>query len=229
MAYRYEKKGRWKAIAAVVAVHLVLGAVIVTGLNVEIVGRAIDRLETFDITLDQPPPEDPPPPPLEADREKEPEGATGARPSEIVAPEPEIEVPTLQPIAAAPVAGTGVSSATGTGTSGSGPGSGGSVTGTGGGGTGAGNSPARLVRNLTHSDYRRLTSGRMASGSAGLAIGVSAGGRVESCRVEHSSGDPVIDSGLCQLVASRLRFDPARNAQGQPIPFFTHYRATWRR
>jgi protein TonB len=69
----------------------------------------------------------------------------------------------------------------------------------------------------------------MAQGSAGLAVGVNTSGRVDSCRVEHSSGDAVIDAGLCPLVSARLRFDPARNARGQPIPYFTHYLATWRR
>lgn len=229
MDYRdVDGKDRWKAILAVASIHVVLGAVIVAGLNVEIVGRALDRLETFDIALDEPPPDEPPPP-LQENRAREEEGATGARPSEIVAPKPEIEVPTAQPIAAAPVAGTGVSSAMGSGTSGTGSGSGGSGTGTGGGGTGDGYSPARLVRNLTHSDYRRLASGRMSSGSAGLAIRVNAAGQVDSCRVEHSSGDPVIDSGLCPLVVSRLRFEPARDAQGRAIAYFTNYRATWRR
>ena len=59
MAYRYEDRSdRWKAISAVLAIHVVLGAVILSGLNVEIVSRAVDRLETFDISL----PEIPPPP-----------------------------------------------------------------------------------------------------------------------------------------------------------------------
>lgn len=230
MAYRSaDRKDRWRAIAAVVAVHVVLGAAILSGLNVEIVTRAIDRLETFDIRIDQPPPEEPPPPALMANRPQKEEGATGAKASEIVAPEPEVPVPTAQQVAAAPVAGSGTSSATGTGTSGSGTGAGASGTGAGGGGTGAGGIPARLVRNLSRSDYRRLTGGRMASGSAGLAIRVSASGLVDSCRVEISSGDPVIDSGLCPLVAARLRFEPARNAQGQPVPYFINYRAIWRR
>lgn len=230
MAYRSEKRtDRWKAITAVAAVHLVLGAVIITGLNVEMVRDTVERLQSFDVTLEQPPPEQPPPE-VRQDRAEQPEGETGAAPTEIVAPEPRI--PTEQPVAAAPVAGTGTASTTGTGTSGQGPGAGSGRTGTGGGGTGApgaGNTPARLVRNISRSDYRRLTSGRMPAGSAGLAIGVDRTGRVNSCRVVHSSGDPVIDAGLCPLVAARLRFEPARDAQGRPIPYFTQYMARWRR
>ena len=207
--------------------HVVLGAVIVTGLNVDIVRDAVDRLQSFDVTLEQPPPPEEPPPEIQQDRAQEPEGASGAQPSPIVAPEP--RVPTENPIAAAPIAGTGTSSSTGTGTSGTGPGAGGSGTGAGGGGSGAGNSPARLVRNLTRSDYRRLTGGRMPAGSAGLAIRIDRAGRIDSCRVEHSSGDAAIDAGLCPLVSARLRFQPARDAQGRPIPYYTNYLARWRR
>ena len=233
MSYRAaNRKDRWKAIAAVAAVHVVLGAVIVTGLNVEIVGRAIERLETFDISLPKPPPEEPPPP-LEPNRAKLEEGAAGrkAEPSPIVAPEPRIEVPTRQEVVAAPVAGTGTASSAGAAASGTGTGAGGSGAGRGGGGAGdgAGMTPARLVRNLSRSDYRRLTGGRMPAGQAGLAIRVNRSGVVDSCRVEHSSGDSVIDAGLCPLISARLRFDPARDAQGRPIPYFTNYMARWRR
>lgn len=229
MAYRSDNRGdRWKAIAAVIAVHLVLGAVILTGLNVKTIKRAVDRLQTFDITLDQAPPQEPPPP-LQENRAKKPEGQSGRKPSEIVAPEPRIEVPTVQPVAAAPEAGTGTASSTGSGTSGSGPGAGSGGSGAGGGGTGAGNIPARLVRNLSRSDYRSLTGGRIAQGSAALAIRVDPAGRVDSCKVIRSSGDSQVDSGICGLVARRLRFEPARDSAGRPIPYFTNYLATWRR
>jgi protein TonB len=130
-------------------------------------------------------------------------------------------------IAAAASAGSGASSSNGQGGVGTGTGAGGSGLGAGAGG--GGNTPARLTRNLSRSDYHRLTAGRLPQGAAGLAIRVNASGRIDSCHVEHSSGDPVIDSGLCPLVSSQLLFEPARNAAGQPIPYFTHYLATWRR
>jgi protein TonB len=227
MAYRADNRSdRWKAMIGAIAVTGVLGAGILTGLNVTIVGEAVEKLRTFDISLPEPPP--PEPPPQQQPRQAKDEAAPAApKASPIVAPKPEVQLPTRQVIAAAAEAGTGASSSTGQGGAGTGTGAGGSGAGSGGGGVGS--IPARLVRNLRHSDYRRLTAGRMASGSAGLAIRVNSAGRVDSCQVEHSSGDPVIDSGLCPLVVSRLRFEPARNARGQPIPYYTHYRATWRR
>ena len=48
-----------KAITAVVAVHLALAFVILTGLNVRSVSQAVERLKTFN--LEQPPASPPPP------------------------------------------------------------------------------------------------------------------------------------------------------------------------
>jgi protein TonB len=205
----------------------ILGFGVVTGLNVSMVSRAVEHLQAFDITLPRLPPEPPRPKPHPRPKPKA-EGAPAApKASPVVAPKPEVQLPARQEIAAAARAGTGASSSSGQGGAGTGTGAGG--TGTGAGSGGGGNTPALLVRNLSRSDYRRLTAGRLPQGSAGLAIRVDSGGRIDSCRVEHSSGDPVIDAGLCPLIASRLLFQPARSASGQPIPYFTHYLATWRR
>ena len=211
---------------AALVVTGVLGFGVITGLNVEIVRGAVEHLRTFSIDLPKPPPpETPKPKPKPA---KKAEGAPAApKASPVVAPKPVVQLPTRQVIAAASRPGTGASSSNGQGGIGNGTGAGGTGNGLGGGG--GGNIPARLVRNLTRSDYRALTGGRMPEGAAGLAIRVSPSGRVDSCRVEHSSGDPVIDSGLCPLVQSRVAFDPARNANGQTITYFTHYLARWRR
>jgi protein TonB len=227
MAYRTPiRTSRWRAMLAALLVTGILGFGVNTGLNVNMVSQAVDHLQAFDISLPKPPPpEQPKPKPRPKPKA---EGAPAApKASPVVAPKPVIEVPTTPPVAAARQAGAGASSSKGQGGVGIGVGAGGTGSGLGSGG--GGNTSGRLIRNLSSSDYLRLTAGRMAQGSAGLAIGVNTSGRVDSCRVEHSSGDAVIDAGLCPLVSARLRFDPARNARGQPIPYFTHYLATWRR
>ena len=205
----------------------IIGFGVITGLNVAMVSRVVGHLQAIDIALPKIPPEQPPPKPKPKPKPKV-EGAPAApKASPIVAPKPEIQLPAKQVVAAAAQAGTGASSSNGQGGVGTGTGAGGSGSGVSSGG--GGNTPARLVRNLSRSDYRQLTAGRLPQGEAGLAIRVDTVGRVGSCRVEHSSGDPVIDSGLCPLIAARLLFQPARNAADQPIPYFTHYLATWRR
>jgi periplasmic protein TonB len=217
---------RWKAIVAVAVVHVLLALVIVSGLNVRMVGDAVEQLKIFDIA---PPPPPPPPPTPPASREKaakKPEGAPAkkAEPSPIVAPP--TPLPVRSPIPAAKIAGTGNASTSGAAASGNGSGAGGS-----GNGTGAGDysrfTPARLVRNLTRSDYRELAGDRMPAGRAMVSLRVEPSGAPSNCRISRSSGDSAVDGALCPLIVSRLRFRPALDDQGRPIPYQLQYVATW--
>lgn len=231
-AYRgIPTEDRAKALAGVALVHVALGVVILTGLNVENVRHVVDQLKTFDITEEPPPPPIPPPPQPRAARAKEEEGAAGkkAEPSPVVAPKPKIEVPAKPPVAAAPVAGTGSETRSGASISGTGPGAGGTGSGRGGGGTGdfSGFTPARLVRNLNHGDYRQLAAGRMPNGRATVALTVDPDGLPTNCRITQSSGDSAVDAGLCPLIVRRLRFRPAMDAQRRPITYSLNYTADW--
>jgi periplasmic protein TonB len=225
------KEDRAKALAGVLLVDVALGAIILTGLNVRIVQHAVDQLKTFDIREPPPPPPQPPPPQQRSERAREEEGAAGkkAEPSPIVAPKPKIVLPAKPPVPAAPVAGTGSATRLGASTAGTGTGAGGSGSGRGGGGTGdfSGFTPARLVRNLNRSDYRQLTGGRMPYGRAMVSLQLDARGVPVECRIARSSGDSSVDAGLCPLITRRLRFRPALDADGRPIPYRLQYVATW--
>ena len=221
---------RLKAMIAVGAVHVALGAAILTGLDVDTVSRAVERLSTFDIAV--PAPEPPPqPPPRPAERARDEEGAAGktAEPTPVVAPQPEILVPARTPVVAAPVPGTGSAASAGAASSGTGTGAGGSGSGRGGGGRGdfSGFTPAVLVRNLSRGDYRQLTGGRLANGSAMVSLTVDSSGLATNCRIARSSGDVAVDGGLCPLITRRLRFRPARDAAGRPVPYGLNYVANW--
>ena len=187
-----------------------------------------DPTVLIDIQL---PPPQPPPPQSEADKAREEEGAAGkkAEPTPIVAPKPVVMVPAKPPIAAASIAGTGAAANTGASTAGSGPGAGGSGSGRGGGGSGdySGYSPARLVRNVNRNDYRRLAAGRLPSGSAMVGLKVQTDGLPTDCRVVRSSGDAIVDAGLCPLLVRRLRFRPAQDNLGRPVPYTLQYVSTW--
>ena len=225
------REDRAKALAGVLLVHVALGAVILTGLDVHTVGQAVEALKTIDIREPPPPPPEPPPPQQRSERAKEEEGAAGkkAEPSPVVAPKPRIVVPAKPPVAAAPVAGTGSATRSGAAASGTGTGAGGSGSGRGGGGSGdfSGFTPARLVRNLNHGDYRRLTGGRLPYGRAMVSLQLDERGVPVECRVARSTGDSSVDSGLCPLITRRLRFRPAMDASGRPIPYRLEYVATW--
>jgi periplasmic protein TonB len=219
-----------KAIAAVIVVHAALAAIILTGLNVRTVRQAVERLTTIDIK--EPPPPPPPPPPRLAPKLKPMKEAAGApapktEPTPVVAPPPKIPVPS--PIPAAKIAGAGASPNSGASTSGTGTGAGGTGNGPGGGGDAyAGYSPPGLVRNLGRGDYRMIAAGRLPSGAAMVSLRVEPTGLATNCRVVRSSGDPYVDAGLCPLIEQRLRFRPAMDNQGRPIPFQLQYVATWR-
>lgn len=226
-----DRTQRAKAFAGVAAVHLALAAVILSGLNVEVVRRAVDRLVTIDVLEPPPPPLIEPPPPTRApDKAKLEEGAAGkkAEPSPVVAPKPRIPQPS--PLPAAPVAGTGSASSAGAASAGTGTGAGGSGTGRGGGGTGdfSGYTPARQLSGIPNREYRRIAAvSGIVSGRVALAFQVAPNGRIYNCRISRSSGSPVADTLVCQLASQYVRFSPARNASGTAIWQDVTYSPSW--
>jgi protein TonB len=220
-----------KAIAAVVAVHVALAFIILSGLNVDTVRKAVQSLTTIDIVNPPPPPpvQPPPRPAPKPEAAKKPEGAQAkkAEPTPVVAPEPKLPVPS--PIPAAKVAGTGSSPRSGAAAAGSGTGAGGAGTGPGGGGDFAGFTPARRVTKIPDREYRALSGTGLRSGSVGVTVRVNPDGSVSNCRVARSSGDGSIDALMCRLTLQYIRFDPAHDPNGravaQDVTFFPNW---WR-
>lgn len=205
-----------KAIAAVIAIHVALAFIILTGLNVDRVSQAVERLKTFNLQEPPPPPPVQPPPKARAPAQEKAAGAPAkkAEPSPIVAPPQRIPAPS--PLPAAKVAGSGSATSSGAGTSGTGTGAGGTGTGTGSGG-GGGFTPARKISKIPDREYRRFAATGIASGSVAIAVRVNADGSVSNCRVARSSGNSVADSLMCQLFVQYVRFDPARDPAGRAV------------
>lgn len=206
-----------KAIAAVVAVHAALAAIILSGLNVRMVTHVVERLKTFEIVEPPPPPPNPPPPKPKPEQAKREAGAPAkkAEATPVVAPQPRIPAPS--PIVAAKVAGTGSAASAGAGTAGSGTGAGGSGNGPGGGGTG-GFTPAQKISKIPNAEYRRLVDvSGMARGSVGVAVRVTPEGIATNCRVVRSSGNPTADSLMCELTERYVHFRPARDPSGRAV------------
>lgn len=217
--YRGTAEGadRTKAIAAVVAVHVALAAIIISGLNVRMIGHAVEVLKTFDISEPPPPPPVPPskPPPKPQPQQKPPGAeAPKAQPTPVVAPQPKI--PVTSPIPAAKVAGTGSSATSGAGNSGNGTGAGGYGNGLGGGG--AGFTPAQKISKIPNQEYRRLVAASgMDRGTVGLTVRVTTEGEASNCRVIRSSGNGMADALMCQLTERYVRFRPARDPYGRAV------------
>jgi len=225
-----DRPDKAKAIAAVIVVHALLAAAILTGLNVQAVREVTERLQTIDIRLQPPPPPEPPPPPApRPHKAKLEEGAAGkkAEPSPIVAPKPRI--PVQSPLPAAPIAGTGSATTAGAAAYGTGTGAGGSGTGRCGGGAG-GFTPAQKITLVPDSEYRRLVSvSGMDRGSVGVSIRVTPDGRATNCRVVRSSGSPIADSLMCRLTEQYVRFRPARDPEGRAVAQDVTWYPNWYR
>ena len=221
-----------KAIVAVIAVHLALAFIILTGLNFRTISQSVERLTTINIS------EPPPPPPVQHPKPaqkpqamKKPEAAAAKKsePTPVVAPPPKIPAPS--PLPAAKIAGTGAASSSGAAAAGTGTGAGGPGNGNGGGGYGDYSrfTPARLVSNIPNREYAQLASTGIPSGLVGVMIRVNPDGSVSNCRISRSSGDPSIDGLVCQLTLRYVRFDPARDPSGQPVGQDITYYPNWRR
>lgn len=222
-----DRSDQAKAIAAVVAVHIALAFIILSGLNVQEVKQAVEHLTTVDII--QPPPPPPVQPPKAAPKPQameKPQGvaAKKAEPSPVVEPQPKLPTPSSVP--AAKVAGTGSATNAGAAASGVGTGAGGAGIGAGGGGT-TGFTPARKLTKIPNREYRRLADSGMAAGSVAITIRVNPDGTVSNCRVIRSSGNSTADSLMCQLTLEYIRFSPARDPQGRAVAQDVTFAPNW--
>jgi len=213
---------RARAIAAVLAIHAGIAALVLAGPNRQTVaGKAPDTI-LIDIRPEPPPP----PPERQPDRPKDEEGAAGKRaePAPIVAPKARLPVAPVIP--AAPVAGQGSASNAGAAAAGSGTGAGGSGSGRGGGGSGG--SQARwLSGGLRDSDYPREALKQRVAGTVSVSFTVLPSGRIANCRAARSSGSPLLDETTCRLLTQRLRFRPATDGDGRPIASQVSSDYTW--
>ncbi|WP_109808525.1 energy transducer TonB [Sphingosinithalassobacter portus] len=218
------------------AVGAALLAMIWLGLAVRISLPVTDSLALFEVQPPAPPPPEQATPVRKPSTAREGEAAPPAlraRPRPVVAPTPRVQ-PLPPPRTAPPVAAegsedsAGASDRPGPGTGAAGVGAG---LGSGGSGTGTGSGiavAARRVRGaISPRDYPRQASRDGITGSVTVHLDVDARGRVTACSVARSSGSALLDSTTCRLAVARFRYQPARDAQGQPVPTIAGYRQDW--
>ena len=200
--------------------------------TVRVVSDGIEAL-----ALEAPPP--PTPPPAERPAAPEPEGAaspanTRNDPTQVTAPRPKL-VLRETPARVAPVEGTGSATdsgaaptpgpGTGAGGEGSGRGAGSGGDGTGGGG---GALRARHVRGgIGYRDWPDGVPRADAPVRVEVRFWVEVNGRVTGCEIQRSSTIAALDARTCQLVTQRFRYQPARNAAGEPVRSEAAWRQDW--
>ncbi len=233
---------RAKSIAAAIAVHVVLGYVLLAGLGGDAVRQAADSLTVLTIAQPQPPPPPPPPPPIQPKPDAKKEGAAAppniaSRATAVAAPEPIVRLPIPPPPIATstqPLDGadstTGASDVIGPGTGAGGMGNG-TGSGDGGDGTGSGGLPpvgARMIGGrITPRDYPPSAARARVEGIVGANVYIGRDGRVTRCVVKITSGDAALDDTTCRLIVQRFRYEPARGSDGRPVPDIVGWEQTW--
>jgi protein TonB len=227
---------RLASAAAVAAFHGLIGYALMTGLGIDIAREASGRLKLFDIRRAPPPPSTHPPP---AAVEAQAQAAAAppapkAEASPVVAPAPEVRLPVPPPLPAALKAGTGSEASqgasilgTGTGAGGEGSGSGSGDSGSGSGSGGAVTRARQIGGALFGRDFPRAAKRARAGGTVLVRYTVGADGRVSGCTITQSSGNADLDSTTCDLIEKRFRYEPARDAQGNPVPDVQTGRHIW--
>ncbi|QIK95173.1 energy transducer TonB [Sphingomonas sp. HDW15A] len=86
-----------------------------------------------------------------------------------------------------------------------------------------------MAGRISNRDYRAIAGRDIEQGTAVFTLLVDTNGRVARCRTATSSGSARIDSTLCDMLTRRLRFRPAREADGTLLYQDVNYVARWGR
>ncbi len=227
-------KDRGGAITAVVAIHAALLFVLLHLSGQIDLADPQSVLRTFDVIAVPPPPPVPPPARQQTKaRPKQKEGGSAPKnikseATPVTAPKPKVEPQRPNPVVIAVVPRQGADSTqgaaavigpgTGSGGRGTGTGSGLGGNGPGGGGGGGMAVPVRLVRGISGRDYpRQIMASWPGGGRIDVILRVEANGRVSSCRVGRSFGNPAADQWTCALITQRGQFRPALDRSGMPM------------
>ena len=218
---------RWKAIVAVIAVHLAIGLVLVRGLAVGMLPANSPLTRMIELSL---PPVPPPPASHEARAAKSRAAAAPAVPAPKGGPKGPAKVKTVAPdvtrapitTALAPGGGAGSGTAVGIGAGG----------GTGGNGDGDGDGDGgseleQVAGEINPGDYPRALRDAGAGGRVSITFMVETNGRVGRCSVTRTSGIGELDQLTCRLIQQRFRFRPGTDRSGRPVAEEVDYDHDW--
>ena len=218
------RRPRWGMVALVISGHVLvlfgLARVFAPDFTASVLREAGSALS---VTVFTPPPPEPSPDPAMVEEGAAAEEGRRATPREVTAP----EVPRPRDTAAPRVASTGTEDASGARERGAGTGAGGvgDGTGAGRGGTGQGGIAAtgptvRSGRIDSSRDFPIPEGGRSIREGTSVTVVFTVGvdGRAYDCSVARAGPDPATNALVCPLVIERIRFNPARDSNGNPVP-----------
>jgi len=197
------------AVAAVIAIHGLIGYGLVAGMNIEAIIKHVPNLEGG--TVVEPMPLPPPPPPRDEKVEADPKlidrpVVVPLQPLDLSTDNPVIDnTPIIVPntdllpkVIPSPTPGASAQPKA------------------------AFNPIAARPRNdpggwVTTDDYKSNWINREMVGTARFRLEVAPSGKVESCAITRTSGHPELDRATCDLVTKRARFDPAKDDSGAKV------------
>ena len=219
---------RLGVVVLVALLHLVAIAGLIRAFTPDIAAKVVASvLSTFNVTvITPPPPPPPPPPPSRSEKEAGDEGSAGKKAvaKAIKAPQPKIPISTKPAPQASSTGSANTSGAanqgngSGAGRNGDGTGAGGNGTGTGGGGVVS--KPSVRSGEINNSrDFPVPPGGRQARFGKQVRVyfTVTTDGRAINCTVASSGVDAETTARVCPLVVQRIRFNPAKRADGTPV------------
>ncbi len=222
--------------ALVVGLHVVALLGLIQAFAPNFTAKVADQvLSTFTVTVTTPPPSPKPPPPKAPNKA----GAAApvgkkAVPREAPAPKPKLVIATKS---APPVAGKGNDNAAGAAAAGQGTGAGGQGNGTGSGASGDGQGGGMASRPSVRSgelnnasDFPAPPGGRETRFGKSVTVffTVTTDGRARDCSVARSSVDAQATVLVCPLVVRKIRFNPAKRADGTPYEARYGYKVDFR-
>lgn len=218
------RRPRWGLVALVVLGHVLLLFGLARVFAPEFTASVLREAESaLSVTVFTPPPPEPSPDPAPLEEGAAAEEGRRATPREVAAP----EVPRPRETAAPRTPSTGTADASGARDQGAGTGAGGEGDGTGAGrgGTGQGGVAAtgpsvRSGRIDSARDFPIPEGGRSVRDGTSVTVVFTVGvdGRAYDCSVARPGPDPATNALVCPLVVERIRFNPARDSNGNPVP-----------
>jgi protein TonB len=210
------------SIVIVVLIHVAIGYLLVTGLAINAVKEVVERVTTVNVEEPPPPPppDEPPPPEQQPDVTSPPPPVTPPQQLNLAPNPPPVETrqdipppartetrPSTQPSAppGPPAAPKGPSKA-----------------------RGVQPKNQRSWSARIQEDYPRRAAQEEIEGTVGVRCTVTPDGRATGCSVTSSSGSDILDGAATKAVERYARFDPALNADGEPISASWSTRITYK-
>ena len=228
------RRTRFLVIALVAMIHVAAILGLIKAFAPGFVSQVTDTvLSTFNVTITAPPPPPPAPAPKKAGAAAE--IGKKAEPREAASPKPKLAI--AKPTAAPPVAGKGPDNSAGARDTGSGTGAGGQGNGTGSGnggngqGGGLASKPGVRSGELNNaSDFPVPEGGRQTRFGRSVTVffTVTTDGRARDCSVARSNVDAAGTALVCSLVIRKIRFNPAKLADGTAVEARYGYRVDFK-